>query len=105
MLRVETQKSDGALICKLQGRFTAEGAEDVRLLVARCNSQLDLVVDLTDLMFIDTVGEDVLCFVKKLGAQFIAETSYARDVCERLQLPLCTQMSSNGRENGNGFGR
>lgn len=88
MLRVETKHLDGSLICRLEGRFTGEGAEDVRLLVTRCDSQLGLVVDLTEVMFIDAVGEDVLSFVKKLGAKFVAETSYAGDICERLQLPL-----------------
>ncbi len=89
MLRVQTQESDGTiLICRLEGRFTREGAEEVRRLVTRCDSTLELVVDLTDLMFIDATGEEVLLFVKRLGAQFVAETSYSRDICERLQLPL-----------------
>ena len=88
MLRVETQELDGALVCRLEGRFTGKGAEEVRTLVMRCDSKLELVVDLTDLMFIDAIGEEVLLFVKRLGAQFVAETSYSRDVCERLQLPF-----------------
>jgi hypothetical protein len=88
MLRVQTQETDGALICRLEGRFTREGAEEVRTLLTRCDSDLELIVDLTDLMFIDAIGEEVLLFVKRLGAQFIAETSYSRDVCERLQLSL-----------------
>jgi len=88
MLRVETEQLDGALICRLEGRFTGEGAEEVRRLVTRCDNKLDLVVDLTDVMFIDPVGEEVLLFVKRLGAQFVAETSYSRDVCERLELPF-----------------
>jgi len=88
MLRVQTQELDDALICRLEGRFTREGAEEVRRIVTRCDSKLELVVDLTDMMFIDTIGEDVLLFVKRLGAQFVAETSYSRDVCERLQLPV-----------------
>jgi hypothetical protein len=33
MLRVETQQLDGTLICQLEGRFTGEGAEEVRRLV------------------------------------------------------------------------
>jgi anti-anti-sigma regulatory factor len=88
MLRVQTQELDGALICRLEGRFTGKGSEEVRTLVTSCDSKLELVVDLTDLMFIDAIGEDVLLFVKRLGAQFVAETSYSRDVCERLQLPF-----------------
>jgi len=106
MLRVETQRLDSALICRLEGRFTGEGAEEVRRLVTRCDSQLELVVDLTDVMFIDAVGEEVLLFVKRLGAQFIAETSYSRDVCERLELPFIDKRKSNMQVpvNSNGDG-
>jgi len=91
MLRVQTQELDGALICRLEGRFTGEGAEQVRTLVTRCDSKPQLVVDLTEILFIDAIGEEVLSFVKKLDAQFIAETSYSRDICERLNLPLFPQ--------------
>jgi hypothetical protein len=101
MLRVQTQELDGALICLLEGRFTSEGAEEVRSLVTRCDGKLELVVDLTEVMFIDAIGEEVLLFVKRLGARFIAETSYCRDVCERLQLPLVgTRASSDSDGNG-----
>ena len=106
MLRVQTQKLDGALICRLEGRFTGKGAEEVRTLVTRCDSKLELVVDLTDVMFIDAIGEEVLLFVKRLGAQFVAETSYSGDVCERLQLPLIgkskSYMQMPGNSDGNG---
>ena len=95
MLRVQTQELNGALMCRLEGRFTGKEAEEVRTLVTRCDSNLQLVVDLTDVMFIDTIGEEVLSFVKRLGAEFIAETSYSRDVCERLQLPLLGKRKSN----------
>ena len=106
MLRVQTQELDGALICRLEGRFTGKGAEEVRTLVTRCDSNLELVVDLTDVMFIDAIGEAVLLFVKRLGGLFAAETSYSRDVCERLQLPLIGKSKSSVRvpcdSDGNG---
>ena len=105
MLRVETQELDGALICRLEGRFTGEGAEQVRTLVTRCDSKLELVVDLTETMFIDAIGEEVLSFVKKLGAEFIAETSYSRDICERLNLPLVSKQKSNTHLSGNSDGK
>ena len=88
MLRVETQESVDALIFRLEGRFTGEGAEHVRTLVARSDNEMRLVIDLTEVLFIDALGEGVLSFLKRLGAQFVAETSYSRDVCERLQLPF-----------------
>jgi hypothetical protein len=105
MLRVETQELDGALICSLEGRFTGEGAEHVRLLVTRCDSKLELVVDLTEVMFIDAVGEDVLLLIKKLGGEFVAETAYARDICEQLQLPLVRNHKQNSKLPGNRNGK
>ncbi len=104
MLRVQTQELDGALICRLQGRFTGKGAEEVRTLVTRCDSKLELVVDLTDVMFIDAIGEEVLLFAKRLGAQFVADTSYSRDDCERLQLPFTGNGKSNMQVPGNSDG-
>lgn len=107
MLRVKTQEVDDALIFRLEGRLTGEGAEQVRLLVTRYESKSDLVVDLTDVMFVDAVGENVLSFLKKLGGKFVAETAYSLDVCERLQLPLFRNHNhdpqSSDRKNGNGL--
>jgi hypothetical protein len=92
------------LICRLEGRFTGKGAEEVRTLVARCDGNLELVVDLTDVMFIDAIGEEVLLFVRRLGAQFVAETSYSRDICERLHLPFIGKRKSNMPVPGNSDG-
>jgi hypothetical protein len=106
MLRVATQTKDDTFICRLEGRFTGEGAEHVRVLVTGCDTKLNLVIDLTELLFIDAVGEDVLLFAKKLAGKFIAENSYSRDICERLDLPLANndnqnlQVSGNGKKNG-----
>ena len=92
MLRVQMQESADATVFRLEGRFTREGAEHVRTLVAQSNNNgTKLVFDLTDLMFIDSVGEAVLSFLERLGAEFVAETSYSLDVCERLHLPLARQ--------------
>jgi hypothetical protein len=106
MLRVKMHESVDVLTFRLEGRLTGEGAEHVRTLVTRCDPEMRLVIDLTDVMFIDGVGEEVLALVKRLGAEFIAETSYALHVCERLLLPL---VSSDGSDiqaldgsNGNG---
>jgi anti-anti-sigma factor len=94
MLRVETQDSANALIVKLEGRFSGNGAEDVRTLVTRCNTERGLVVDLTEVTFIDSVGEAVLSLFSRLGARFVAEDAYTLDVCERLHLPLARNRKS-----------
>lgn len=101
MLRVEVHDSVNASIFRVEGRLTTETADHLRTLATRCNGGTRLVVDLTELMFADTVGEDVLSFFKRLGAEFLAETSYSLDVCERLHLPLARKRLSP-RSNGDG---
>jgi STAS domain-containing protein len=88
MLRVDMQDSAKALIVRLEGRFTGDGAEDARMLMTRCNTEQGLVIDLTEVTFIDSVGEATLSFFGRLGAKFVAEDAYTLDVCERLHLPL-----------------
>jgi hypothetical protein len=95
MLRVKMQESVDVLTFRLEGRLTGEGAEHVRTLATRCDPEMRLVVDLTEVMFIDGVGEDVLSLLKRLGSEFIAETAYSLDVCERLDLPLVRTNGSN----------
>jgi hypothetical protein len=106
MLRVEMKESVDALTVRLEGRFTREGAEHAWSLVSRYDSERRLLVDLTEVLFIDGVGEDVLSLLKRLGAEFIAETAYSLDVCERLGLPLTRTNGSGERQfggsNGNG---
>ena len=104
MLRVKMQESVDVLTFKLEGRLTGEQAEHVRTLVTRCDPEMQLVFDVTEVMFIDAVGEEVLSLVKRLGAQFIAETSYALDVCERLCLPLLCSDAQNKRVFGSQAG-
>jgi hypothetical protein len=94
MLRAITNKTVDILTFKLEGRLSGERAEQVRTLVIRSNAEMRLIVDITELMFVDALGEEVLSFLKRLGAQFLAETAYSLDVCERLHLPVVPKQSS-----------
>jgi hypothetical protein len=94
MLRAEISGSADAFYLKLQGRFVAGAAEDTRMLMARSAAGVRLVVDLTEVVFVDGVGEEVLSFFGRLGAEFVAPSSYTLDVCERLHLPLAQTLSS-----------
>jgi anti-anti-sigma factor len=88
MLRAEMQDSEDALILRLDGRFTGDDAEHVRMLVTRCNIETRLIVDLTGVTFVDSVGEATLAFFRRLGAKFVAEDAYILGMCERLHLSL-----------------
>jgi hypothetical protein len=100
MLRVEIQDSANALSLKLEGRFTGDDAENTRALMARCQDGITLVVDLTEVTFIDSVGEEVLWFFGRFGAEFVAQTSYTLDICERLHLRLAPGQASDANASG-----
>jgi hypothetical protein len=100
MLRVEIRDSADTLILRLEGRFTGDDAEHTRTLAARFAARGRLLVDLTEVVFIDAAGEEVLSFLGRFGAEFVAPNSYALDVCERLN--LC--VAPNGGSHLNALG-
>ena len=100
MLRVEMHESANSLSLKLEGRFTGEDAENTRILITRCREGMRLVVDLTDVTFIDSLGEEVLSFFARFRAEFAASTSYTLDVCERLHLCLARDGASDTNASG-----
>lgn len=101
MLRVDTHEDTGALLVKIEGKLCGDYAEHARSLIRRCNGRMQTIVDLTDVTSIDSAGEEVLSFLGRLGARFVAENAYSRYLCERLQLPLVMPALHNGN-NGKG---
>lgn len=95
MLRVEIQDSANTVRLKFQGRLTGDDARNTRTLITRCFDGMTLLVDITDVTFIDSAGEVVLSFFGRFGAEFVAETSYALDMCERLHLRLAQSGTSD----------
>ena len=92
MLRFEIRNSGETWHIMLEGRLTGDDAEHVRTQITRCPVSVKLIVDLTEVVFIDRVGEQVLSFLGRLGAVFVAPNSYTLDMCERLTLtvaPYC----------------
>jgi hypothetical protein len=94
MLRVEICDSAETLILRLVGRFTGNDAEYTRTLATRLAAREKLLVDLTEVVFVDAAGEEVLSFLGRFGAEFVAPNSYALDVCERLNLGVAPNGSS-----------
>jgi hypothetical protein len=95
MLRVEICDSAETLILRLEGRFTGDDAGHTRTLAVRFAARAKVLVDLTEVVFIDAVGEEVLSFLGQFGAQFVAPNSYVLDVCERLNLRVDPNASSH----------
>jgi hypothetical protein len=100
MLRFEIRNSGETSRIMLEGRLTGDDAEHVQIHITRCPVSVKLIVDLTEVVFIDIVGETVLSFLGRLGAVFVATNSYTLDVCERLNLSVTPNGISSQDELG-----
>ena len=88
MFRAEIRWVANGPILKMEGRLVAAWAEQARLLVTKDVVPKSLVVDLTELSYIDCAGEQLLKWLASLGAEFLAGNVYTLSVCESLHLPL-----------------
>lgn len=73
---------------KMEGRLVGDWAEQAKSLVIKDSVPKRLMVDLTEVTYVDSVGDQVLKWLESIGAIFIAKGIYAAGTCERLQLPL-----------------
>ncbi len=88
MLRAEFNQSNSGLILKLEGRLASAWAVQVKSLVSRHFVTNGLSVDMSEVTYVDSVGEQLLLWLHGLNAKFVADTCYVRAICERLRLTL-----------------
>jgi ABC-type transporter Mla MlaB component len=79
---------------KMKGTLNRDWAAQARSLVTKAVIPAGLIVDLTEVSYIDTAGEDLLKWLASMGAEFAADNIYAVNVCERLHLPLLENMTA-----------
>jgi uracil-DNA glycosylase len=88
MFRAELQQLASGPVLKMEGRLVGDWARQARVLVMSDTVPKGLVVDLTEVSFADSAGEQVLSWLSSIGAEFVANNIYAAALCERLCLPL-----------------
>lgn len=88
MMRIDIHESTNTMTMRIQGRFVSKFAEDAKVLIAQCKKLPKLVVNLSEVSFVDSAGEEVLCRLGQIGGEFVAENSYSIHICERLHLPM-----------------
>jgi len=88
MFRAQINQLGSGPTLKMEGSLVGEWAQEAKSLVTIGPVPKGLIVDLTDVSYVDPVGEQVLDWLASVGASFMAKAVYAASVCERLQLPL-----------------
>jgi hypothetical protein len=88
MLRAEFNQRNNGLVLKLEGRLVSAWAVQVKSLVSRHFVSNGFLVDMSEVTYVDSVGEQLLLWLRDLHAEFAAETCYVRDTSQGLHLPL-----------------
>jgi len=87
MFRAEIQWLTSGPTLKLEGRLVADWAEQASCLVTKDVLPKGLIVDLTEVSYVDSAGEQLLRWLASVDALFVAGSVYAFAVCDRLRLP------------------
>ena len=82
---------------KMDGKLVGQWAEQARDLVTADIVPKGLIVDLTDVTYVDSAGERLLSWLGSVGAVFEVSGVYAIGVCERLGLSAIRSVCSRRR--------
>jgi hypothetical protein len=80
---------------RLQGRFVGPFAKEARDLVTHTKIPPRLVVNLSEVTFVDATGEAMLSWLARIGGRFIADNCYPLHVCKRLHLPMAQKRAGS----------
>jgi len=86
MFRAEIKWLASGPTLKLEGKLVADWAE-AGCLVTKDVLPKGLIVDLTDVSYIDSLGDWLLKWLASDGAVFVAGSVYGLAICDRLRLP------------------
>jgi hypothetical protein len=90
MLRIDLLEPH---LLRMSGRL-AEGCRDeVETFVGSHETVPNMVVDLSEVTYIDWAGEEVLSWLGQRGVRFTASNSYPLHICERLRLRMADSLS------------
>ena len=95
MLRIEFHEVAKVVTIRIEGRFVGKVAQDAKDLIAGCTVTSRLVVNLSEVTFVDAIGGEVLSWLGRIGAEFVADKEYSIEVCERLHLPSARRYANS----------
>jgi hypothetical protein len=70
----------------LEGRLAGLWVKELLRVTRELGPRTNSVFDIEEVCYVDPLGEETLCWLNKLGATFIVENVYGKDICHRLRL-------------------
>ena len=99
MFRAEVRWLASGPTLKMEGWLCGEWAEEARCLVTTDVVPKGLIVDLTELSYVDSAGEQLLSWLGSVGAVFAASGVYVTEICKRLGLSTVRRKPTRQRRN------
>lgn len=86
MLRITLPPANGPEIVVLEGRLGGPWAQELLRVVREANRGPGTIFDLQEVFYVDSNGEETLRILSQVGARFITDSAYGKDLCKRLSL-------------------
>ena len=85
MLRI-TLPANSSRIVVLEGRLTGLWAQELLRVARDAYQNPGIILDLQEVFYVDSSGEEALRILSRVGARFITDSAYGKDLCKRLRL-------------------
>jgi hypothetical protein len=95
VLKISLPTREGHPLYVLEGRLAGLWAKELIRVTSQLGPGTAAVFDLENVYFVDSLGENTLLWLNRLGATFIAENVYGKDLCRRLHLRRSTEARSS----------
>ena len=86
MLRITLPSAGCPEIVVLEGRLAGLWAQELLRVAREANQGSGTIFDLQEVFYVDSSGEDALRILSRIGARFITDSAYGKDLCKRLRL-------------------
>ncbi len=86
MLRITLPACDDDPVFTLEGRLAGEWVQELIRVTRQIPPGTSCVFDIDNVFYVDSLGEETLLWLNRLGATFITRSAYGRNLCQRLHL-------------------
>jgi hypothetical protein len=100
MLRITLPSCEDYPVFVLEGKLSGLWVKEFIRVTRRLDPGTNSVFDIEGVSYVDSLGEKTLLWLNKLGATFIAENVYGKDLCQRLHLRRTSEAKAGAPRHG-----
>jgi hypothetical protein len=91
VLKISLPTHEDRPLYVLEGRLAGLWAKELIRVTSQLGPRTTAIFNLENVCYVDSLGENALLWLNRLGAAFIVENVYGKDLCQRLHLRRATE--------------